>query len=188
MRQKTCNKPDDIQKKIPKGKTARQRVVGGGGEGGVRRMLMKNEPKNVLLLCSYLGLWPLLRPAAQFHVLSVIPHLHQQQEKQCCGSGMFIPDPESEFFPSRIPDPHQTIQVFKNNSKNCFQALEKLFPSFKIMIRAVSSRIRILIFYQSRILDPGVIGFESNITNRLTLHYSWQCCVYGYRSGRLRNF
>jgi hypothetical protein len=26
---------------------------------------------------------------------------------QC--SGMFIPDPWSEFFPSRIPDPHQRI-------------------------------------------------------------------------------
>jgi hypothetical protein len=24
---------------------------------------------------------------------------------QCCGSGMFIPDPESESFPSQIPDP-----------------------------------------------------------------------------------
>jgi hypothetical protein len=37
----------------------------------------------------------------------------------CCGSGMFIPDPNysipdpgSEFFPSRIPDPHQIIKVF----------------------------------------------------------------------------
>jgi hypothetical protein len=38
---------------------------------------------------------------------------------QCCGSGMFIPDPASEFFqsrilhpyffPSRIPDRHQRI-------------------------------------------------------------------------------
>jgi hypothetical protein len=32
-------------------------------------------------------------------------------KKQCCGSGMFIPDPRSDFFPSRIrsvsiPDPH----------------------------------------------------------------------------------
>jgi hypothetical protein len=25
---------------------------------------------------------------------------------QCCGSGMFIPDPVSDFFPSRIPDPN----------------------------------------------------------------------------------
>jgi hypothetical protein len=28
---------------------------------------------------------------------------------QCCGSGMFIPDPGSYFFPSRIPDPRQRI-------------------------------------------------------------------------------
>ncbi len=25
---------------------------------------------------------------------------------RCCGSGMFIPDPESDFLPSRIPDPN----------------------------------------------------------------------------------
>jgi hypothetical protein len=24
---------------------------------------------------------------------------------QCCGSGMFIPDPGTEFFPTRIQDP-----------------------------------------------------------------------------------
>ncbi len=28
---------------------------------------------------------------------------------QCCGSGMFIPYPGSEFFPFRIPDQHQRI-------------------------------------------------------------------------------
>ncbi len=28
---------------------------------------------------------------------------------QCCGSGMFIPDPGSELSPSRIPDPRQRI-------------------------------------------------------------------------------
>ncbi len=27
----------------------------------------------------------------------------------CGGSGMFFPDPGSDFFPSRIPDPHQKI-------------------------------------------------------------------------------
>jgi hypothetical protein len=26
--------------------------------------------------------------------------------KQCCGSGMFVPDPWSDFFPSRIPNPN----------------------------------------------------------------------------------
>jgi hypothetical protein len=26
--------------------------------------------------------------------------------KQCCGYGMFIRDPGSDFFPSRIPDPN----------------------------------------------------------------------------------
>jgi hypothetical protein len=43
----------------------------------------------------------------------------------CCGSGMFIPDPESEFFPSRIPGHKipesgcsKEFEYF--NPKNCF--------------------------------------------------------------------
>jgi hypothetical protein len=45
---------------------------------------------------------------------------------QCCGSEMFIPDPGSEFFPSRIPDPNffLTASASKNlsifNPKHCF--------------------------------------------------------------------
>ncbi len=31
---------------------------------------------------------------------------------QCCGSGMFIPDPGTEFFPSRIPD-HKDSRITK---------------------------------------------------------------------------
>jgi len=30
---------------------------------------------------------------------------------QCCGSGMFIPDPGSGFSPSRIPDPTKKEEV-----------------------------------------------------------------------------
>jgi hypothetical protein len=78
--------------------------------------------------------------------------------KQCCGSGMFIPDhgfeyfpsryeffhPGSEFFPSRIPDLHKRINNFHP---------KKLFLSFRKYDPNCSSRIRILIFYPSRI--PG---------------------------------
>ncbi len=45
--------------------------------------------------------------------------------KQCCGSGMFIPDP---LFPSRIPDPGSERfwihfkQLNILTPKNCFQA------------------------------------------------------------------
>ncbi len=38
--------------------------------------------------------------------------------QQCCGSGMFIPDPESDFFPSRIPDPNFSIPDPDYASKN----------------------------------------------------------------------
>ncbi len=42
---------------------------------------------------------------------------HSSLKKGCCRSGMFIPDPRSEFFHpgsrvKRIPDPHQRISVF----------------------------------------------------------------------------
>jgi hypothetical protein len=42
------------------------------------------------------------------------PHLGLQpvvwiRTYQCCGSGMFIPDPRSEFFSSRIPGPNFSI-------------------------------------------------------------------------------
>jgi hypothetical protein len=30
---------------------------------------------------------------------------YRNKNIQCCGSGMFIPDPGSDFFPSRIQDP-----------------------------------------------------------------------------------
>jgi hypothetical protein len=58
----------------------------------------------------------------QFYTLSVrtsvIPFYYGfSSAKQCCGSGMFIPDPGSDFFPSRIPDP------------NC------LHPGYRILIK-----------------------------------------------------
>jgi hypothetical protein len=63
---------------------------------------------------------------------------------QCCGSGRFILDPGSEFFPSRIPDPNFfpsriRIKEFKYfNPKNLFLSSRKYDPG-------CSSRIRILI-------------------------------------------
>jgi hypothetical protein len=100
---------------------------------------------------------------------------HQQHKsyKQCCGSGMFIPDPNfsipdpgSEFFPSRIPNPkfpsripglgsRIRIKEFKYfDPKNCFLALGN-----KILVVHPGSRIRNLDFFThpgSPIPDPGV--------------------------------
>jgi hypothetical protein len=69
-----------------------------------------------------------------------------------CGSGIFIPDANFfhhgsriRFFPSRI-----RIKEFKYfNPKKWFLSSRKYDPS-------CSSRIRILIFYPSRIPDSGV--------------------------------
>jgi hypothetical protein len=56
-------------------------------------------------------------------ILSQIKYkLSATATKQCCGSGMFIPDPRSDFFLPRIPDPNclQRIKEFKyfNHKKN----------------------------------------------------------------------
>jgi hypothetical protein len=69
---------------------------------------------------------------------------------QCCGSGMFIPDPGSDFFPSRIPDPNCLhpgsrilVKEFKyfnpQKRKNWFFSSKKYDPG-------CSSRIRMLTF------------------------------------------
>jgi hypothetical protein len=85
-----------------------------------------------------------------------LPFLIRDPKKYCRRSGMFVPDPGFEFFPSRIPDPHQRIQLVQ--PQNCFQAL-----GYTIRASHPGSvcRIRILTFYTSRIqgtkrlLDPG---------------------------------
>ncbi len=76
---------------------------------------------------------------------------------QCCRSGMFIPDPNFSF-----PDPnffHPGSVFFLSPgsaSKNLSILTQKLFLCSRKYDPGCSSRIRILIFYPSRIPDPGV--------------------------------
>jgi hypothetical protein len=88
-----------------------------------------------------------------------------------------IPDPGSEFFPSRIPDPHQEFRYF---------IPKKWLLSSRKYDSGCSSRTWILTFYPSLIPDPvvktapdpgsgsailvGVCGFSSICRN--------QSCVY----------
>jgi hypothetical protein len=70
---------------------------------------------------------------------------------------MFIPDPGSDFFPSRIrnfyiPDPGFRILIKEFKYFNP----KKWFLSSRKYDSGCSSRIRILTFYPSRIPDPGV--------------------------------
>jgi hypothetical protein len=61
---------------------------------------------------------------------------------------MFILDPGSDFFPSRIPD----LESASNNLSILTQKMvSKLYRK-----PGCSPRIRILTFYPSRIPDPGV--------------------------------
>ncbi len=77
--------------------------------------------------------------------------------QQCCGSGMFIPDPTFFHLRSRIrivsiPDPgsaSKNLSVL--TQKNGFYTLKNIIRVFH-----PRSRIRILTFYPSRIPDPGV--------------------------------
>ncbi len=38
---------------------------------------------------------------------TLVLRISDVEKNQWCGSGMFIPDPGSDFFPSRIPDPNR---------------------------------------------------------------------------------
>jgi hypothetical protein len=79
----------------------------------------------------------------------------EAQFKQCCGSGMFIPDPGSDFFPSRIrifhPGSRIRIKEFKyfNPPKKWFLSSRKYDPG-------CSSRIPDPDPYLLPIQDPGV--------------------------------
>jgi hypothetical protein len=88
---------------------------------------------------------------------------------QCCGSGMFIPDPD--FFPSRIPDP-KTATKERGEKKNChtflcshkfhkivhyfsFEGLkEKIWASFQRIIELFTQKI-VTKLSKIWIWDPG---------------------------------
>jgi hypothetical protein len=125
---------------------------------------------------------------------------------ECCGSGMFIPDPGSDFFPSRIPDPNCLhpgsrilIKEFKyfNTKKG-----KKMVLSSKKYNPGCSSRIRMLTFShpgsrgqkgtQSRIRNTGRIRINrlSNWSVKRPEHLrsasDWQttkCFRQNYKSG-----
>jgi hypothetical protein len=48
---------------------------------------------------------------------------------------MFIPDPGSEYFPSRIPDPHQRFKCCVCNTKKWFLSSRKYDPGCSSQIR-----------------------------------------------------
>ncbi len=91
-------------------------------------------------------------------------HLRQGKNSlhcsQCCGSGMFIPDPGSDFF--SIPDPNclhpgSRIRIKELKYFNPKKP-KKWFLSSRKYDPGCSSRHRMLTFYPSRIRDPGSRG------------------------------
>jgi hypothetical protein len=92
---------------------------------------------------------------------------------QCCGSGMFIPDPRSRIrlFPSRIPNPgseSKNLSILTPpppKKKNDLKALENI-----IRVVHPGSRIRMLTFYPSRIPDPGDKKAPDPGSGSATLH------------------
>jgi hypothetical protein len=93
---------------------------------------------------------------------------------QCCGSGMFIPDPGSDFFQSRIPDPNclhpgsriRTVSIpDPGSSSNNLSILtpkkpKKWFLSSKKYNLGCSSRIPDPDAYFLPIPDPGSRGHK----------------------------
>ncbi len=94
---------------------------------------------------------------------------------------MFIKDPGSEFFPSRIPDPGSEFIPFRihiKELKHCNP--KKWFLSFRKYDPGCSSqiRIRILTFYPSRIPDPGVKRHRISDPDRQ--HWSWHNLMWKF--------
>ena len=90
--------------------------------------------------------------------VSDLENLCKNAKMLCCRSGMFIPYPGSDFFPSRI----RTVSIpdLESASKNLSiltpKKPKKWFLSSRKYDPGCSSRIRMLTFYPSKIPDPGV--------------------------------
>ncbi len=128
-------------------------------EAGLRRCLWRVEP-GCPAVHHVGGVRPCLHPLPPphaggvrgpcLHPLPSPPHIKVVGSScQCCGSGMFIPDPTffhpgSKFCPSRI-----RIKEFKYFNPKKWLSSRKFDPGS-------SSRIRILTFFPSWIPDPGV--------------------------------
>ncbi len=108
-------------------------------------------------------------------------HFEKETIMQCCGSGMFIPDPNfslpdpgSKRF--RIPDPHQRIEVLLT------QIVSKL-SEIRFMDGHPGSRIRILIFTHpvSRSRDKkntrSRIRIRNNAESWRKIQLLLRCCI-----------
>ncbi len=134
--------------------------------------LEKNFSLSIIVFCIPFPSWIRIHRPIEIHILPVygsgsrfatlIPKGIFSSSRYC-GSGLFIPDPNFSHPWSRI-----RIKEFKYfNPKN----VSKL----RNMIRVVSSRIRILIFYPSWIPDPGVKKAPDPGSGSATLFSRLQC-------------
>jgi hypothetical protein len=60
-------------------------------------------------------------------------------KNQCCGSGKFIPETGSEFFPFRIPDPYQRLSILTQKygfyAQNIIRVVRRILISYPSRIR-----------------------------------------------------
>jgi hypothetical protein len=89
---------------------------------------------------------------------------------QCCGSGMYIPDPGFERFHPGYRIPGQKDSGSRIRIKEFRYFTQKIVTSSRIYDPGFSSRIRILDldFYLSRIPDPGSRG-QKGIGSRIRI-------------------
>jgi hypothetical protein len=101
--------------------------------------------------------------------ITILSILLLLQRNQCCGSGMFIPDPD--FYPSRIPDPKTATkergekffyvipvlysQFHKNNNYFSFEVLKKkIWANFLKIIELFTQKI-VTKLSKIWVWDPG---------------------------------
>ncbi len=157
--------------------------------------LIENTPDTVLFICRkaanynpeplllprvLLSLWALLPLPHAGHgpgpplPASQLPQSPQVSQTQCCGSGMFIPDPN----------------FFHPGSRICIKEVKYFIKKFVSKLSdpgdpGCSSRIRILIFYPSRIPNPEVKKAPDPRSGSATLARRLDLCFSCYPTNSL---
>ncbi len=105
---------------------------------------------------------------------------------QCCGSGIFIPDPNIFHPGSRVKKKSRIlirIKEFKYfNPRNLSILTQNIVSKISEIWYKILSRIRDLDFYPSRIRDPGATRHRIRIRST-DLHFVFDLSLAGFGSG-----
>jgi hypothetical protein len=108
----------------------------------------------------------IIRSSVSMSRRNVPPVLESTPISQCCGSGMFIPDPGSECFPSRIPNPNFIFHPGSESNNSSFLTQKIRFQALGNMIRGCSSRIQGSKRHRIRIRNNAISNFSNGIAEK----------------------